>query len=133
MNLSNTNEEMEAEVFSALAHPERLNIIALLKDGEACVCHIQSMLGKRQAYISQHLTVLKNAGLVTTRKDGLRVYYQISDPRWHAVIDQCRSILASDKYKLPSKEENTKQPCNCPQCVSKREEKIVTPKEMSYA
>ncbi len=68
--------ENEAQVFYALAHPVRLEILELLRGGEACVCHIQAMLGQRQAYISQHLNVLRKAGLVSSRKDGQRVYYQ---------------------------------------------------------
>ena len=48
---------LEAETLQALAHPARLEILELLRDGEACVCHIQAMLDQRQAYISQHLNI----------------------------------------------------------------------------
>jgi DNA-binding transcriptional ArsR family regulator len=57
MRSTNTSYNLPAKVFNALAHPSRLEILELLRDGEACVCHIQAMLDLRQAYISQHLNV----------------------------------------------------------------------------
>jgi DNA-binding transcriptional ArsR family regulator len=50
--------------FKALAHPVRLQILDMLRSGEVCVCHMEAVLGKRQAYISQQLMVLRDAGLV---------------------------------------------------------------------
>lgn len=108
-----------AELFNALAHPSRLEILELLRDGEACVCHIQAMLEQRQAYISQHLNVLRQAGLVASRKEGLRVYYQISDPRLYEVIDQVGTILqSSGKWQPVVQTDLTEQKkaCTCPQC-----------------
>ncbi len=70
-----------SQQFKALAHPTRLHILDLLRGGEVCVCHIEAALGKRQAYISQQLMALREAGLVESRKDGLKVYYRLSDPR----------------------------------------------------
>jgi DNA-binding transcriptional ArsR family regulator len=58
--------------FKALAHPVRLQILDMLRRGEACVCHMETALDKRQAYISQQLMVLRDAGLVDARKDGLQ-------------------------------------------------------------
>ena len=72
----------EAELLNALSHPARLEILELLRDGESCVCHIQAMLDHRQAYISQQLNILRQAGLITSRKEGLRVYYQDQRPRF---------------------------------------------------
>jgi len=74
----------EAEIFNALAHPTRLEIIELLREGEACVCHIQAMLGQRQAFISQHLNVLRNVDLVSSRKEGLRVTTGLATPAYLA-------------------------------------------------
>jgi len=114
---------LEAETLNALAHPARLEILELLRDGEACVCHIQVMLDQRQAYISQHLNVLRRAGLVTCRKEGLRVYYQVSDPRIYEMLHQVEAVLQD----LPQWQPGTagsvepvqrKQACTCPQCSS---------------
>ena len=82
MKSTPTPYDLTTKVFNALAHPSRLEILDLLREGEACVCHIQAMLDQRQAFISQHLNVLRNAGLVSSRKDGLRVYYQVSDAQY---------------------------------------------------
>ena len=124
MNQLNPVFTSEAKIFNALAHPYRLEIIELLHDGEACVCHIQAMLDRRQAYISQHLNVLRQAGLVTCRKDGQRIYYKISDQKILEVIDQLRTILQSPGKRQPgtTSERNfvdRKKSCKCPQCTSK--------------
>ncbi|HEX2621311.1 MAG TPA: metalloregulator ArsR/SmtB family transcription factor [Phototrophicaceae bacterium] len=63
-----------AELFKGLAHPIRLQILDLLREGEMGVCHIEAVLNKRQAYISQQLMMLRETGLVECRRDGLKVY-----------------------------------------------------------
>lgn len=125
MNQLTTGFASEAEIFNALAHPSRLEIIELLRDGEACVCHIQVMLDQRQAYISQHLNVLRQAGLVTCRKDGQRIYYKISDQKIIEVIDQLKTILQAQGKRQPGitheKDfDDRKKSCKCPQCSSRK-------------
>ncbi len=84
--------ENEARLLALLAHPMRLQILALLRQGEMCVCDMQAALNQRQAYISQHLMVLREAGLVTCRKEGLRVYYQLSEPYILRVLEQVQAM-----------------------------------------
>jgi ArsR family transcriptional regulator len=72
--------EKQARLFQVLSHSVRLQILDILRTGEECVCHIQSALGKRQAYVSQQLMVLRDAGLVVDRKDGLNVFYRLAEP-----------------------------------------------------
>ena len=122
MKTTHTANYLIIDVFDALAHPSRLEILDLLRDGEACVCHIQAMLNQRQAYISQHLNVLRHAGLVSSRKDGLRVYYQISDVQLYDVIDGVKAFLQSTGQWQPEDVENKhlKLPCSCPQCAEKQ-------------
>lgn len=84
--------ETEARLLALLAHPMRLQILELLRHGEVCVCDMQAALGRRQAYISQHLMALREAGLVTCRKEGLRVYYRLSEPRILRVLDQVHAV-----------------------------------------
>jgi DNA-binding transcriptional ArsR family regulator len=112
---------LEAETLNALAHPARLEILELLRDGEACVCHIQAMLDQRQAYISQHLNVLRRSGLVTCRKEGLRVYYQVSHPQIYEVLHQVETVLQESRQWRPDTSGSVdlarrKQACTCPQC-----------------
>jgi DNA-binding transcriptional ArsR family regulator len=121
MEHNQTFFEMEAEVINGMAHPIRLEILELLRDGEVCVCHIQAMLGQRQAYISQHLNVLRKAGLVTSRRDGLRVYYQASDPKVIEMLDKVRELLEALGMWQPSALGGAdfaqrKTSCHCPQC-----------------
>ena len=67
------------DLFKACGHPVRLQILeVLLRDGEACVCHLEAHLGQRQAAISQHLAKLRQVGLVTDRRDGWNVYYSVA-------------------------------------------------------
>lgn len=72
--------EFRAEVLRAMAHPTRLAIVDFLKDGEKCVCNIIDYLGEKQSNVSKHLSILRNAGIVDTRKEGLNVYYSLKIP-----------------------------------------------------
>ena len=74
----------EAEIFKALGHPTRLWIVKQLADGqEHCVCEFVESVGVKFATISQHLTILKQAGVLESDKRGQSVYYRLS----------CRCIL----------------------------------------
>ncbi|HTV02163.1 MAG TPA: metalloregulator ArsR/SmtB family transcription factor [Luteitalea sp.] len=67
-----------ASVCAALADPTRLRILALLGDGEVCVCHIHESLDIPQPTASRHLAYLRKAGLVEGRRDGLWVHYRLA-------------------------------------------------------
>ena len=96
--------------FKALAHPVRLQILDMLRGGEVCVCHMEAALGKRQAYISQQLIVLRDAGLVESRKDGLSVYYRLVD---EVVADLLETALGpADDGAL-----QVLKTCPCPRCA----------------
>jgi ArsR family transcriptional regulator len=68
-----------AEVCAALADPTRLRILALLADGEVCVCHIHGSLDIPQPTASRHLAYLRRTGLVQTRRAGLWVHYRVAE------------------------------------------------------
>lgn len=70
----------KAQVLKAMAHPSRLVMVDALADGERCVCELQKLVGSDMSTISKHLLVLKNAGIVTSRKEGLQVYYKLRVP-----------------------------------------------------
>jgi DNA-binding transcriptional ArsR family regulator len=72
--------EMQAQVITALAHPIRVAIADLLKDGEICVCNIAERIGAERSNTSRHLAIMLNAGVVKTRKDGLQVFYSLRTP-----------------------------------------------------
>jgi DNA-binding transcriptional ArsR family regulator len=128
----------EAEILNAMSHPARLEILELLRDGESCVCHIQAMLDQRQSYISQQLNILRQAGLISSRKEGLRVYYKISDPDLFGLLDQVKGILQKmGKWQSDGAGQDEliqkKKACNCPQCTPHPEQEICKPAKVEYA
>ena len=67
----------KADVLAAAGHPLRLAIIEYLSEGERCVCEITEHLGARQPNVSRHLAVLLSMGIVTQRKEGLKMIYRL--------------------------------------------------------
>ncbi len=81
MNQSDWNlYRMKAEVVKAVAHPIRLAILDCLRDGEVCVCDIAERVGSERSNVSRHLAVMAKAGVLTSRKDGLQVFYALRTP-----------------------------------------------------
>lgn len=80
-SLSNLNVERRADQLKALSSPTRLRIVRLIHrgGGEICVCEFMEHLDLSQPTISHHLKVLREAGLVASRKDGTFVYHRIED------------------------------------------------------
>ncbi len=62
-----------------LTHPARLTIFEILRDGEHCVCHMETHLGFRQAHIAQQWSVLRETGLIQDRRDGWNIFYRVAD------------------------------------------------------
>ena len=85
---------MHAEVCKTLADPKRLRIINVLRDGERTVGEMARTLGLRQANLSQHLMLLRERGVVTTRRQGLNIYYSLSSPKIVQACDLMREVLA---------------------------------------
>jgi ArsR family transcriptional regulator len=73
-------KDLEAltQIYSALADPTRLRILALLRDGEICVCHLHASLDVPQPTASRHLAYLRKAGLVDARRDGIWMHYRLT-------------------------------------------------------
>ena len=72
-------------VYAALADPTRLRILALLRDGEICVCHLHASLDVPQPTASRHLAYLRKAGLVDARRAGIWMHYRLT-PIDHPVV-----------------------------------------------
>jgi DNA-binding transcriptional ArsR family regulator len=79
--------ERIADRLKAMADPMRLRILHLLQDGERCVNDILGQVGGSQANVSKHLSVLRRAGLVGCRREGVNVYYRIEDPTVFAICE----------------------------------------------
>lgn len=108
------NYEPQAKLFKVLMHPVRLAILDILRNGEECVCHMEAVLGLRQAYISQQLMVLREAGLVKDRRDGWNIFYRVIRPEIFAVLDAALEITGKDHVRLPVIQ--VLQSCPCPKC-----------------
>ena len=78
---SEVDRQRYAAVGRALADPKRLCVLESLADGEMSVSDLSTHAGCQIPNMSQHLAVLRSAGLVTTRRDGSTVYYRLADPR----------------------------------------------------
>lgn len=103
-----------AKLFKVLMHPTRLAILDILRDGEECVCHMEAYLGFRQAYISQQLMVLREAGLVEDRRDGWNIFYRVIKPEIYAVMDAALEITGEERKVRTIKHDS--QGCPCPKC-----------------
>lgn len=75
-----------ADLFRALAHPTRVRIIDLLQREEKCVCELLELLQLEQSNVSQHLAVLRQAGIVNSRRDGGRMLYSLANPHLEGVL-----------------------------------------------
>jgi ArsR family transcriptional regulator len=69
-----------ARVMKALAHPSRLLMVSELEKGERCVCELTEMVGADISTVSKHLALLKEAGIVTCEKQGVKVFYRLRVP-----------------------------------------------------
>lgn len=86
--------QLHASVCKGLADPKRLLIINELRDGEMAVGQLVERLELNQANVSQHLAVLRDKGLVQTRKDGQRVYYSLTSQKIVVAMDLLREVMA---------------------------------------
>jgi len=83
--------ELQAEICKTLANPKRLEIIASLKEGELSVGELVERLGISKANVSQHLAVLRQRKVVTSRRDGVNIFYRINNPK---IVDACALMKA---------------------------------------
>ena len=91
--MSNMGNQLISNVFKAMAHPTRIQIIKLLRNGEMCVCDILPNLDSEQSNTSQHLTVMKSQGIVESRKDGSKVIYSVKNEEVYEMVDLAEAII----------------------------------------
>ena len=108
--------QQAAQLFKALAHPARLALLEVLRNSEECVCHMEAVLGFRQAYLSQQLAVLRETGILQDRREGWNIYYRIVREDVLDILNAIRSTLLEQTQ--PS---NLGKPheCDCPKCKHK--------------
>jgi DNA-binding transcriptional ArsR family regulator len=98
----------KAEIFQVLSHPVRLEILDELRKGGCCVCHLQVVTHRPQAYVSQQLRILRDAGLVVDEKDGQNVFYHLCDDATGLLLKSALGEVESAKV-VPH--------CSCPNCA----------------
>ncbi|NIM49484.1 MAG: metalloregulator ArsR/SmtB family transcription factor [Gemmatimonadales bacterium] len=92
-----TNLDSSTQLYKALAHRARLRILAMLRGGDLCACQITAALGLAPSTISAHVAELRRAGLVTERKDGRWVHFDLAkDPGARATLRQVWRQIESD-------------------------------------
>jgi ArsR family transcriptional regulator len=105
----------EAEVLRALAHPARLAILENLRHRPACVCHLTAALGRPQAYVSQQLAILRDAGLIEGERSGGFIYYKLRDYGVLGMIDLASRLLGRAPGSRSSAAARISG-CECPRC-----------------
>ncbi len=90
----------KVKLLKALADETRLQILEFLKDGERCVCEIVPHIGTSQSNVSQHLRILKNAHIVTDRREGRSIYYSVVDERIFGCLETVERISEDTMKRL---------------------------------
>jgi len=105
-----------AETFRLMGQPVRIQILLTIARQEACVCHIEAALGIRQAVISQHLMVLRDAGLVAASRDGRNIFYHLAKPGLYQAICQVAVVAGVAADDLAQFSRRPLPDCPCPRC-----------------
>ncbi len=92
----------KAELFKALAHPARIRILELLRDGEKSVTELQIALGTEGSTASQQLAILRMKNLVDTRKSGNNIYYRLRDQQVNDLLAVARRMFDTHIVQLQS-------------------------------
>ncbi len=110
-------ERKTANLLAVLGNPFRIQIIMAIGEGEACVCHLETTLNRRQAYISQHLMALRDGGILETRREGKYIFYRLAKPQIFDLIRGAGLLSGTEEKDLPKLQtpaQNKK--CGCPHC-----------------
>jgi ArsR family transcriptional regulator len=116
--------EKVSDLLQALGSEPRLEILLAIGDGEACVCHLEASLGYRQAYISQHLMALREAGLLSTRRDGKYIYYRLEKPEIIEMVELAARLAGFDASVITNRVILARSTCECPNCSTQKENHV---------
>jgi len=112
------SEKQISRLLQTISPLPRLRILRMLGEGEACVCHLEALLGQRQAYISQHLMALREAGVVVSRREGRNIYYRLTQSDLVDLIQLAGALLGVPDEELAVKKAGDPHPdCACPHCA----------------
>ena len=113
MNTHLQHHEKISDLLTSISNPVRVQILLAIGTGEACVCHLESLLELRQAYISQQLMTLRKKKVISSRREGKYIYYQLIKPEVLEIIRAAGEILDVPKDALAIQDHSN---CECPKC-----------------
>lgn len=105
-----------SKVLSTIGQPARIQILLVIAEQDACVCHFESVLGLRQASISQHLMMLRSVGLVASHREGRNIFYRLLHPEIIDIIKQTACLIGADPLDYHKLAMRPIPNCACPQC-----------------
>lgn len=111
-----------AELFKIFGDPTRVKILYSLFESELCVCAIAELLGMTQSAISHQLKVLKDANLVTFRREGKTIYYSLADDHVNLIIAQGYNHITEGERRM--KKTFMMEDLDCAHCAAKMEEQV---------
>jgi len=108
LHLDERTFQSHAELCKTLASPIRLELLSLLRDGKKSVNELATLTGFRQSTVSQHLAVLRQRGVVSTKREGMNVFYEVANPKITIACNIIREVLfeyLNDMQEISLKEE----------------------------
>ena len=113
MNVKPSHQNISA-LLRAISQPARIEILLAIG---TCVCHLEAAIGQRQAYISQQLMALREAGIVICRREGRNIFYRLKDPTILELIQQAGKLSGMDECDIPiAGPVLLPEECPCPKC-----------------
>jgi ArsR family transcriptional regulator len=110
--------EQIAVPLEIIASPQRIALLLAIGQGEACVCHLETALGWRQAYISQHLMALRKANILEDRREGRYVFYRLKATSYLDLIMASGEVCRLSKEVVFGLINTQRYPsCECPHCA----------------
>ena len=106
-----------AAPLEAIASSQRIAILLAIGTGEVCVCHLETALGWRQAYISQHLMALRKADVLLDRREGRYIFYRLKNASLLDLITASARLSGLSSESVSALINTQVNPsCECPQC-----------------
>ena len=125
-------DEALSRIFRAISSPVRVRILVTIGKGEACVCHLEALLGMRQAYISQQLMDMRDAGILETRREGRYIFYRQTEPQLLLLLIQIGTTFGIPAKEIEALINTAPIPqCCCPHCIAELSSSTITEKDIS--
>ena len=105
-----------SDLLQVISPEVRLEILLAIGTGEVCVCHLETGLGYRQAYISQHLMALREAGLLSTRREGKYIHYRLDRLGILELVELAARLAGVDTSVVAERVKLARASCDCPDC-----------------